>query len=704
MTPEQRQDLIDLLRSGVNPPAEWAPIIFPASKKEYELTYYSKQREEDIIADTLAVPLQPIRTFNKDDTDWNNRLIFGDNLQAMKSLLREKKAGRLKNADGSDGIRLVYIDPPFATKQEFKGSQDQKAYHDKIAGVEFIEFLRKRLILIRELMATNGTIYVHLDQRRVHYIKAIMDEIFGEQNFLCEIIWKSTSAHNDANRVGAIHQTILVFTKSSDWIWNTQFVPYSADYKDKYYRYKDPDGRVWKSTDLTAPGGRGPTYEWNGVIRAWRVTEENMRKYEAQNLIFYTRNGIPRLKQYWDQVETRGGLPAQSIWDDKDSQTVVSWSSEGVGYPTQKPEGLLARIIKQSSNEGDIIFDAFSGSGTTCAVAEKLKRRWLAIDCGKLSIYTIQKRLLNLKTDVGNKGELLIPAAFTLYNAGLYDFSKLKELPWESWRFFALQLFQCRDEPHKVGGLDMDGYLKGASVMVFNPKEHDNTRLDEDSILSIHEAAGSLLGNRMFIIAPSLSFDFQQDYIEVGSVRYYALRIPYSIIHELHQREFMALRQPADELAVNDTVDAVGFDFIRTPELGYSVGINKRKGQKIDEAYVRIDVFRSEAMVREPIRKFENRETLSMVLLDYDYGSAVKGSNPDVFDLDDVFYAHELAQSDWELRFPISRLGEKIMIVFVDIYGNEARDLVHKSAFFENQGPSTVSVKSTRAKKTSKEV
>lgn len=199
--------------------------------------------------------------------------------------------------------KTYLIDPPFSTKQEFRGSQDQKAYQDKIAGAKFIEFLRKRLILMRELMASDGTIYVHLDQRRIHYIKAVMDELFGEQNFLCEIIWKSTSAHSDANRVGAIHQTILVYTRSPVWTWNTQYVPYASDYKEKYYRYKDPDGRLWKSTDLTGPGGRGPIYEWRGIVRAWRVTKENMEKYERDHRIFYTVNGIPRLKQYWMKLK-----------------------------------------------------------------------------------------------------------------------------------------------------------------------------------------------------------------------------------------------------------------------------------------------------------------------------------------------------------------------------------------------------------------
>ena len=133
----------------------------------------------------------------------------------MRTLLEMKKQGKLCNADGSEGVRLVYIDPPFATKQEFRGTQDQKAYQDKLAGALFIEFLRKRLVLIRQLLSPNGTVYIHLDLRRIHYVKVITDELLGETNFLSEIIWKSTSAHSDAKRVGAIHQTLLVYAFAS---------------------------------------------------------------------------------------------------------------------------------------------------------------------------------------------------------------------------------------------------------------------------------------------------------------------------------------------------------------------------------------------------------------------------------------------------------------------------------------------------------
>src|SRR5262249_17757334 len=197
---------------------------------------------------------------------------------------------------------------------------------------------------------------------------------------------------------------------------------------------------------------------------------------------------------------------------------------------------------RTSSGEGDIVLDAFAGSGTTCAVAEKLGRRWIAIDCGKLSVYTIQKRMLTLKDGIGNTGEPLKPKPFTLYNAGLYDFSKLKQLPWEDWRFFALQLFNCKDEPHRIGGMQLDGKLKGSSVLVFNHREFPNKRIDEETVYDIHANIGKKVGQRFFIVAPRGVFDFQQDYLTFDGVRYYALRIPYSVISELHHREFTALQ------------------------------------------------------------------------------------------------------------------------------------------------------------------
>lgn len=640
MNDEFRQMVIDALRRSDDLPADWARELFPPEKREYELVYHGKEREEDILADTMAVPLQPVSTFGKNGNGWHNMLIFGDNLQAIKSLLELKKEGKLCNADGSAGVRLIYIDPPFATMQEFEGTQDQKAYADKIVGAQFVEFLRKRLVLLRDLLADNGAIYVHLDWKKVHYIRVTMDEVFGEHNFRNEIVWHYPGREmHIANKFNAKHDTLLFYAKSSDTrIQMDQVaIPYDKEERLKGLRrklHKDSDGREWVWETRGQAAGQEP------------------------------------YKRYVDEIISQG-RPLSDVWDDL--QFLRGNHPERTGYPTQKPSGLIERVVKASSGEGDLVMDAFAGSGTTLAVAEKLGRHWIGIDCGKLAIYTIQKRMLNLSNEVGNKGPKLQPKPFTLYNAGLYDFSTLKQLPWAGWRFFALQLFGCKDEPHTIGGLKLDGKLKGSSVLVFNHQEHPGQRIDEDTMHDIHVAVGKKVGRKFFIIAPRGVFDFQQDYIDLEGVRYYALRIPYSFINELHQREFSALRQPNDENAVNDTVDSVGFDFIQPPKVEWTVNIKKRKGQLLDEACLKIKEFESRARLRGKDTR-GGLVTFSMLMLDFDY-------NGEVFDLDAVFYAHQLEAENWQAWFPAESVGANVMAVFIDIYGNEAREIIPREKF-----------------------
>ncbi len=222
MTPEQRQEVTRLLEQGEDLSPEWARILFPLEKREYELVYYGKEREEDILANTLAVPLQPVRTFGSNGGnagEWRNMLIFGDNLQVMKSLLEMKKAGKLCNADGPLGIRLTYIDPPFASKQEFRGTQDQKAYQDKIAGASFIEFLRKRLALLHEVLSDDGFLVVHIDYRYGHYVKVVLDELFptGFRNDI-KVPRGTKNVQNQFEEITALtvgDDSLLLYAKSS---------------------------------------------------------------------------------------------------------------------------------------------------------------------------------------------------------------------------------------------------------------------------------------------------------------------------------------------------------------------------------------------------------------------------------------------------------------------------------------------------------
>lgn len=622
MTPEQRDRIIEILESGQELDREWEHILFPPERREYELVYHGKERREEILAETMAVPLQPVRTFGRNGNGWHNMLVFGDNLQVCKTLLEMKRRGQLKNEDGTDGLRLVYIDPPFATKHDFKGNQDQKAYQDKIVGAGFLEFLRRRLVFIRELLADDGVIFVHTDWKKGHYIKVLLDELFGESRFRNEIIWwYYNKMQGNVNRFPSNHEAIYFYSAGSEF----HFDPPAEERAGGTHKLLK---RVWDSK-----------------------TKRLVNAKNAKGEVIYIETDERRVDDVW-----------------RLSMLQPADRTENIGYPTQKPETLLSIILEATSKPGDLVMDCFAGSGTTLAVAEKLGRRWVGIDCGKFAIYTMQKRLLNLKNEIGNTGSSLKAKPFTLYNAGLYDFTRLRELPWEDWRFFALQLFQCRDEPHSVGGVHLDGFLKGGDVLVFNHFESPkDAKVTYDTIDDLHEALGSKVGRRFMIIAPSLSFAFQEDYVDRGKTRYYALRIPYSIINELHRRQFTAIRQPADEMAVNDTVESVGFDFIRTPQAKISYRVLQPKEKPFTVLQIKVNTFKSEVACSVG-KGLENLESLSAVMIDVDYDG-------EVFDLDEFYYAERLRQAGYTIEVRADQVGKRIMVVLIDIHGNEFREV-----------------------------
>jgi DNA modification methylase len=670
MDKNRQQKIYELLKRGLNLaqageelPAEWARELFPPERREYELVYHGKETEEQILADTMAMPFQEVSTFGQTAVggDWHNKLIFGDNLQAMKTLLQMKANGKLANADGTPGVRLIYIDPPFSTKRDFKGSEDQKAYQDKIAGSQFVEFLRKRLIFLRDLLSEDGSIYIHLDYRTGHLMKVVCDEVFGPENFRNEIsvrrkIKSLQTQFDEVRRLNIAFDSLFWYSKRAksrfepgkrkvtgvqdEDQWNNFFN--NADRKTLRYPLlgiKLTHGQWrWKKERALLAVANYKEYKdkWEDQISLhdyWVMTgkkKEFMRRQPGATRCYY-----------WVAPKTH--RPIDTNWFD-----IYAYDNSPGAYPTQKSTDLLERIIESSSEDGDIIMDAFVGGGTTCAVAEKLGRRWIGIDCGKLAIYATQKRLLR------SSGK---HKPFTLYNAGLYDFDNLRQLPWQDWRFFALQLFECRDEPHKIHGFQMDGKRQGSSVCVFN--HFDKGTISRETIADLHTSIGRAVGDRCFIIAPRGAFLFQEDYIELDRVRYYALRIPYSFINELHRREFSALVQPNDEMAVNETVDAVGFDFIQPP------AVELRTVAKKQSLTIEITKFESRARMRGE-EKVSGFDALSMAMVDFDY----KGK---AFDLDKVFYASEIEKSGWKLELPRDEIKGDLMLVLLDIYGNEAR-------------------------------
>ena len=637
----KQQQQIDLLnralnfaRQGKEIPADWVKVIFPSEKREYELSYHGKQTAEAILADVDPVPLQEVSNFNTpaDYEGWQNKLIFGDNLQVLKRLIEDKKNGKLKNADGTDGVRLVYIDPPFSTRKDFKVSgEDQKAYQDKVAGAEFLEWLRRRLILLKEVVSYDGSVYVHLDYRKVHYVKVLLDEIFGESNFKNEIIWHyQTYQGQTKNYYPRKHDTILVYSKSKI---------------TTFYLQKD------NNPEDTIDFHRWNAYlnENNEIIGAnYPKTDSRFTGYLNRFIKIHGRQ--PNDSDILLKIE---GNTIDSVWnikavDPKDT-------TERVGYPTQKPESLLERIIKGATNKGDIVLDCFAGSGTTAAVAEKLGRHWISCDVGKLSVYTQQKRLLNLVNKSTKKPIQAKP--FALYNSGLYDFAKIRELPRDDWRLFALQLFNCIDDPHKIKGFAFDGKREGQSVWIYDFHSTD-AKITTETIDDMHARIGDSVDGDVFIVAPKGCFDFMEDYIEKDGVRYYSLRIPYSFIAELHKRKFTAINQPRNSEDVNDGIEAVGFDFIQLPDLEFEV--------TADKLYIKQFEGKTRNRGQDETHGWDS---FSMLMIDYSYDG-------EVFDLDEVKYAKDF--NEQTVDFASDKITDRAMLIFLDKFGNEVRVIISR--------------------------
>lgn len=367
---------------------------------------------------------------------WTNKLIWGDN----KFILSSLNNGHLREeilANG--GIKLIYIDPPFDVGADFTmdveiGDEtfakdanvlEELAYRDTWGNGKdsFLQMIYERLILMKSLLATDGTIFCHCDYRLNANLRLVLEEIFGAENYINTVTWKRTTAHGDAKqgakRFDVVDDTILVFSKDLDQnIWNTQYVPFSDEQISAQYNKVDESGRKYRLVTPTAAKGGGDTsYEWKGVKppkgRYWAYSKDNMQRFDEEKKLYHSSSGQPYIKYFLDE---RPGVALQTIWNDV---MLSPTSKERVGYPTQKPEKLIERIIKNSSNPGDIVCDFFVGSGTTAAVAEKLERKWICSDLGKFSIHTSRKRLIGVQRQLKKEGGDY--RAFEVLNLGKYE-------------------------------------------------------------------------------------------------------------------------------------------------------------------------------------------------------------------------------------------------------------------------------------------
>ena len=333
-----------------------------------------------------------------------NRLIWGDNLLAMQALLAQGYEGK---------INLIYIDPPFDSKADYSyrlsiaaeeitkepSVVERLAYKDTWEGGldSYLDMLYPRLQLMRRLLSEIGSIYVHVGHQVSHYVKTLLDEVFGRERFLNDIVWQRTGAHNDPQRYGNVAEDLLFYSKSENWTWNPQYTQYSEEYIQERFRSVEEgtSRRYWLNT-VTAPGhGKAASpRKFFGKVRLpppgthWRFSQETIGRLETEGRIVVTESGMPYIKQYLDEMP---GRPLQNIWVDI---RMTKSGSERVDFETQKPLALLERIIAASSNEGELVADFFLGSGTTAVAAEKLGRRWVASELGKVGLQVSRGRLV----------------------------------------------------------------------------------------------------------------------------------------------------------------------------------------------------------------------------------------------------------------------------------------------------------------------
>ncbi len=418
---QEKQDIIRYLEADRPLPDKYRFLLFE-DKREVELVWNGKSNE----VCNVVLPFQIIehvdepRAEKPEDTSpqgalfdargrqlkgWTNKLIWGDNKLILSSL----KNGPLREEiEQQGGLKLIYIDPPFDVGADFSmdieiggdtftkkpNILEEIAYRDTWGkGADsFIAMIYERLTLMRDLLAEDGSIFVHCDWRVNSLMRLALDEVLGSAQFVNQICWRRTTAHGDAKqgakRYDIVDDTILFFTKSSDRkIWNTQYVPFSDAQIEQQYNKSDENGRKYRLVTPTAakPGG-DTSYEWRGVTppqgRYWAYTREKMQAFDNTGKLYYSSTGQPYIKYYLDE---RPGVAVSTIWFD---MLLAPTAKERVDYPTQKPEALLERIVKASSNEGDLVADFFCGSGTTAAVAEKLGRKWVCADLGKFAIHT----------------------------------------------------------------------------------------------------------------------------------------------------------------------------------------------------------------------------------------------------------------------------------------------------------------------------
>ena len=561
-------------------PVRWGPDnLHPLSKMKTELVWdgkydeYGLRRPVDVAGS--AMPMQKIETVDMPRSealaggqttlgelkttrqyDFRNMLIWGDNKLVMASLLKDFRGK----------IDLIYIDPPFDVGADFTmhipvgeniGEVEKEqsllemiAYRD-IWGKgtdSYLHMMYERLTLMKELLSDKGSIYVHVGWQVSALVKNLLDDVFGTDKFQNEIVWKRQSAKSGSfdgiGQYGRIHETIFFYSKSGSWKWNQLFTEYDESYLESFYKHIEPDtGRRYRLSDLTAAGTRNgesgsalllnneyvkpaPGRHWALGLKSGESVQDALNRLNLEGRIFHNPGKMPAYKRYLDEMP---GVMLQDIWTD--ISPVPPQSLERLGYDTQKPEGLLERIIRASSNEGDLVADFFCGSGTTGAVAERLGRCWIMCDLGRFAIHTSRKRLIDLQRRLQADGQPY--RAFDVYNLGRY------ERQW--WQRERLQGFD-RDHRRVVLGFyradplaNPTAWLHGRKGGAFVYVDSIDSLLTREEVRAVARSAREAGGKEVHCLAWEFEMDLRMVCQEIEAseeVRIRLITIPREIMEK----------------------------------------------------------------------------------------------------------------------------------------------------------------------------
>jgi len=673
LTDEEKASIIEALNSGSEPSPELMIKLFPGLAEKFDvakldrakiatLEYAGKRSEAAILNQASPTdagsPLQVERCFkggnltnetqldlfekarNEPDDGWQNMIVQGDNLQFLKTcyqnadpLIKDKVKGK---------ARLIYIDPPFATKKDFASSGEEQSYSDKLDRAEFFEALRERLVYLRELLAADGSIFIHLDYRSSHYIKVLCDEIFGKQNFVNNISWcYEDIGGRDTNFFKRKHDTILFYQVSEKRIFHTQRKKLAESTIKRFDKYFDANGQItYRHLKETNPG------------------------------VFKKLKGIPDdLEEIW--LDVNSGPPLNDWWTD--ISPLKKGFAEYLDYPTQKPEKLVERIVRSVTNIDDLVLDCFAGAGTCAAVAEKLGRRWVVCDFGKHAIYTMQKRMLRIGESKALGKEVRTsqkygkpPKSFCVVSTGAYDFSRIMKLREnrDAYIDFVLGLFQLsRDEK------DLSGKYRLTSI--FGEKDSDpvevypvwddeylkNIRIDQDYLKGILLQSGGKLKGTYYIITPetcALLGDTVMKNSTGDEVHFKMLKFPYKILEDV-SRNFQIQEQPSSQENVNNLINSTGFYF------NDNVEIEVEKTKEV----LKITRFETRVLDKHGAR-LKGLDGLAMLLVDVDY-------NGEIFDMDRTVFASDIGENG---EIKLAGLTESVAVIAIDKHGNESKPFI----------------------------